>query len=929
MKPLIKVIVTIILISAVLSIVSGLYEDWLWFKDLGYESLFWTPFSSKFVIQIINGTILFVLIAATLLSARHAFSSFYHERFVKKIRLVEEINRPLVTLSQRRVTVYLLIISAAISFGVSFIVSFTGWLDILAFINSSPFNITDPLFSKDLSFYVFKLPFLETIYTAFFSPVIIITIFTSLFYIITGLIRVQNIRIWKRDAIIINDNAKTHIGILLAILFALKAFGYYLDIYLLVCSQNGHVIGAGYSDIHATLPALKFLIFACLAAFVLAVAGIRSKDVRYLSIPIPVLMLLSLVFYGILPSVVQSLIVIPNEMQKESPYITSEIRLTRYAYGLDNIKEYDYTGNLPITARELREEIETLNNVRLNDPQPMMQIYTQKQGIRSYYKFNDIDIDRYTINGEYRQLMVSPREISVQDLDPKAQTFINTRFKYTHGFGIAASFANAVTPKGLPAFAVNNIPPQTEFPELALYEPRIYFGELTNDWVVVNTKFKEFDYPLGSENAENSYSGKTGITFTPFNKLMLSLHRATPGFYLAREVTPESRLLLYRNITQRVQKIAPFLRYDQDPYAVIDNGRIKWFIDGYTTASTIPYSTKYPNQDFNYIRNSVKVVVDAYDGTVDYYIVDYNDPILKTYQKIFPHLFKDLSEMPSSLQKHLRYPEMLFKIQSNMLNTFHMTNTKVFYNKEDAWNIAKEIYGSSPQDVEPYHIIMKLPGEDKPEFIMMQPFTPASSESNTRNNLIAWLAVRMDGPNYGELVLYKLPKNIEIDGPFQLESRIDQDPDISRQLALWNQKGSNALRGNLLVLPIAGNFLFIEPIYLQSTTDGSIPEMKRVIVGYEDKLTMTETLEEGLKQIFGKNAPTLKPPQNIMQDEPDEPPANPDPTTEIDSILEQIKNMKESLDHLEKQLTDLNNKYKGIEDTDGGSLNDTLKALFQ
>lgn len=908
LKPIVKILALLILTTALLSVGSGFYEDWLWFKDLGYQTLFWTPIISKFFIQLINGTMLFIVIAATLLSGRHAFATFYKEKFRKKIRLVEEINRPVVSMSQRRVTLSLLFVSALISIIVSFIVGFTGWLDVLSFIHSSPFHYSDPLFNKDLSFFVFKLPFLVTIYNAFFSPIAIITIFTAFFYVITGVIKFHSIRIWKKDAIEVSPTARNHIGVLLTILFALQAFGYYLDIYRLVYSQKGHVIGAGYSDIYASLPALKILIALSILSFILSLLAIFVKDSRLITIPVPLLLVVSVLSTSLFPSLIQSFVVIPNELQKESPYIENEIRLTRFAYGLDKIEEREYSGNEPVSGTDLRNELETLNNVRLNDPRPMMQIYTQKQGIRPYYKFNDLDIDRYTINGEYRQVILSPREISTEYLEPKAQTFINTRFKFTHGYGVTASFANAVTPKGLPAFAVSNIPTQSPFAELSVVEPRIYFGELTNDWVVVNTKFKEFDYPQGNEYAENSYQGKTGMAFTPLNKLMLSLHRATPRFYLAREVTAGSKILLYRNIIERVQKLAPFLRYDSDPYTVIDNGKIKWIIDAYTTTYTIPYSSKYADQNFNYIRNSVKVVIDAYDGTVDFYTVDYEDPILQTFKKIFPGVFKDVSEMPYSLKAHLRYPETMFEIQSNMLNTFHMTNTKVFYNKEDAWSIAKELYDSKPKNVQPYYVIMKLPGEDNPaEFVLIQPFTPASSQTNTRNNLIAWLAARMDGEKYGQLILYRLPKNTEIDGPFQIESRIDQDPDISRQLALWNQKGSNVIRGNLLALPIGGNFLFVEPIYLQSTTSGSIPEMRRVIVAFEDKLTMADTLEEALKVIFGRNAPVLTEPQHLAPNEPPEPAGSDSAVDQgdLNEILLQIKQIREMLDSLENQLTGL------------------------
>ncbi|WP_368292470.1 UPF0182 family protein [Dehalobacter sp. TBBPA1] len=910
LKPGLKVLVLLIIIIAVLSALSGFYEDWLWFTDLGYATLFWTPFFSKVLIQAINGTMLFLVIFATLMSGRHAFTTFYNERFRKRIRLVEEVNLP-PAVSPRRVTISLLVLSAVISIIVSFIVGFTGWLDFLSFVNASSFHYSDPLFNQDLGFFVFKLPFFETIYNAFFSPILILTLFTALFYIMTGVVRFHSIRIWKKDAVVISPTARRHLGVLLTILFALKGFGYYISAYEIVYSHRGHVVGAGYSDIYASLPVFKILVVVSLVCFLFSLIAFFRKDSRLLTLPVSFLIVFSFFTSGIFPTMLQSLVVVPNELQKEAPYIASEIQMTRYAYGLDKIKEQDYTGVETVTAQDLKNELGTLNNIRLNDPRPMQQIYTQKQGIRQYYKFNDIDVDRYKIGDTYRQVMLSAREISLQDLDPKALTFVNTRFKYTHGFGLTASFANAVTTKGLPAFAVSNVPPQTDYTELKITEPRIYFGELTNDWVVANTKSKEFDYPLGNENAESSYTGKTGIPFTAFNKLMLSLHQMTPRFYLAGEVTSESKLLLYRNVLERAKKLAPFLTYDNDPYTIIDNGKIKWIIDAYTTTNSIPYSSKYSTQDFNYIRNSVKVVVDAYDGTVDFYAVDKEDPILQTYQRIFPGVFKSISEMPYSIKSHLRYPETMFKIQCDMLNTFHMTNTKVFYNKEDAWNVAKEIYGSSEQNVEPYYVIMKLPGETNEEFVLMQPFTPASSTTNSRNNLVAWLAARMDGENYGKLVLYKMPKNMEIDGPFQVESRIDQDPVISQQFALWNQKGSSVLRGNLLVLPIGGNFLFVEPIYLQSTTNGSIPELKRVVIIYEDKIAMTETLEEGLKEIFGRYIPSL----DTLQETPVDNAGNPDQTnatdttkTELQSVLDQIKQIREMLDALENQLTTINNK---------------------
>ena len=906
MHRFVKIVVALIFLGSILTASSGLFEDWLWFKDLGYTQLFWTPILSKGLFQAVNGTILFLFIAGTLLSVRHAIVTFVNDRLRLRLRLVQDMNRKFLSLSQRRVTVWLLVFSAIVSFGVSFVAGFTGWLDVLSFIHPTSFGQVDPIFGKDLAFYFFQLPFLKTLFNAFFGPLFLLTLFTTIFYVVTGVLKFHSSKLWRKGAVEITASARRHLALLIGILFILKAFGYYLDIFQLLYSIHGHVVGAGYTDLTATLPALKILIVISALGFILACISLAFKDSRLLTVPVVGIFTVGFLIYGIFPALLQSFVVIPNELTKEQPYINHEIAFTRFGYGLDHISEVNYPGNTPITMSALKADQATLNNIRLNDPRPMLQTYNQKQGIRLYYKFNNISIDRYMVNGEYRQVMLAPREISTPDLDPKAQTYVNLLFKYTHGFGVAASFANAVTSEGLPSFAIKDVPPVSDFPEFKITEPRIYYGELTNDWVVADTTVKEFDYPLGDTNAETSYQGKTGIQLTPLNKLMLSLRHATVRLYLANEVTPNSKMLVYRNIKVRVQKLAPFLTYDSDPYMVIDGGRLKWIIDAYTTSDALPYSNIYSDQGFNYIRNSVKVIVDANDGTVDFYAVDAKDPILKTYMKIFPGVFKDISSLSANLKSHLRYPETLFNVQSNMLKTFHMTNSSVFYNKEDSWDIAKELFNTKPQSVAPYYTIMKIPGEDKPEFVLMLPFTPASSASNSRNNMVAWMAARMDGEHYGELLLYKLPKNTEIDGPLQIEARIDQDPVISKELTLWDQKGSSVIRGNLLALPIGGNFLYVEPIYLQSDKGGSIPEMKQVVLAYQDKLVMTDNLGSALTQIFGDGAPQ---PTSPGQTTPVPSPQVSTPTGQnnpnMTSIIDQMNQIRTLLDNLETQLKGL------------------------
>lgn len=915
-RRLLKVFIVLLILGGILTASSGLFEDWLWFRDLGYPQLFWTPILGKIIFQVVNGAILFLFIAGALFSIRHAIVNFINERLRARLRLVQDMNRPIFSLSQRKVTIWLIVLAAVISFGASFVSGYTGWLDVLSFIHATAFGQADPIFGKDFSFYFFKLPFLKTLFNAFFGPLFFLTLCIIVFYIVTGVIRFHSLKIWQKGALSLGS-AQKHVALLVGILFALKAFGFYLDIYELLFSAHGHLVGIGYTDLIANLPALKVLIILCLAGAILAFITYKFKEPRLISLPLTGTFLIAILTYGLIPAFIQSFIVLPNELGKEQPYIQHEITLTRYGYGLDKIREIDYPGNTPITVSSLRAEQATLNNIRLNDVRPMLQTYNQKQGIRQYYKFNDIDVDRYAVNEEYRQVMLGAREISAADLDEKAKTFVNMRFKYTHGYGLSASFANAVTPEGLPAFTIKDVPPVSEFPELTVSEPRIYFGETTNDWVVVNTTVPEFDYPLGSDiNAENSYEGKTGIPFTPLNKLILSLRHTTPRFYLANQVTAESKMLVYRNIEERVKKLAPFLNYDEDPYLVIDEGRLKWIIDAYTTSNALPYSNLDPSLEFNYIRNSVKVIIDANDGTVDFYIVDPQDPILQTYMKIFPGVFQDISNMSPNLKSHLRYPETLFSIQSNILKTFHMTNSAIFYNKEDAWDVAKELFASTtPQYVEPYYTMMKIPGEDQLEFVLMLPFTPASSATNVRNNMISWMAARMDGDHYGELLLFKLPKNIEIDGPLQIESRINQDPNISKELALWDQKGSSVIRGNLLALPLAGSFLYVEPIYLQSSQSGSIPEMKQVVLAYQDRLVMTPTLGAGLIALFGEGAPQPTTLGQTTSPSAAETQVTSQSASNMNALLEQVNEIRALLDNLETQLKGFQNNINTEEET--------------
>ncbi len=899
-----RLVIGLLVILVLIGIISttSLYEDWLWFKDLGYSQLFWTPLLTKLGVQAVNGVFLFIAIFLTLIMLRKSLVILINERFQRQIRVIREHDIAPVaeTLDSRIVTIAMFVISLLLSYGISFVSGTIGWMDFLTYTHSTPFNTSDPVFGQDLSLYFFQLPFFRILYNSFYIPLLFLSIISVILYLLTGMVTIKGFALWRKNTVIMQRQARRHLATMGGILFILKAFSYWLSHYELVYSRHGHVFGAGFTDIFVNAPVLWILLVFSVLGALAAILSLFFKDTRLLTTPLAGLVVISLIGAGMIPAAIQSLIVVPNELNKELPYINYEITSTKYGFGLNNIKEVEYPGTSPLNQDTINKNSATISNIRLNDPRPMAQTYAQKQGIRLYYKFNDIDIDRYTLNGRVRQVMLTARELSSADIDPKAKTFVNLKFKYTHGYGVAGSLANAVTPEGLPTYVIKDIPPVASYPELAITEPRIYFGELTNDWVVTNTNTKEFDYPLGSNNAEVTYKGTTGIKLTGLNKLMLSIKHGTLRFYLANEITPDSKVLLNRNIVARVKKLAPFFDYDSDPYLVISGGKLYWIIDAYTTSEYMPYSNPVKkDSNVNYIRNSVKVVVDAYNGTVDFYLTDKADPLAQTYNKIFPNLLKDLNQMPADLRAHIRYPNDLFTMQTNALKNFHMNNPVVFYNKEDAWDTASEMYGTKPQPVEPYYTVMKLPGESKEEYVLMIPFTPASSEENKRNNMVAWLAARMDGDKYGELILYKLPKNIEVDGPFQIESRIDQDTEISKQLSLWNQRGSEVIRGNTLTLPIDGNFLYIEPIYLQSNK-GGIPEMKRVVAVYADKIVMAENLDLALQGIFGKDVQTQPaPPPPANQVSPAPAPAQPE---QVQKLLEQVNQLKQILQGMEDQL---------------------------
>ncbi|PYN55919.1 MAG: UPF0182 family protein [Candidatus Rokuibacteriota bacterium] len=630
-----------------------------------------------------------------------------------------------------------------------------------------------------------------------------------------------------------------------ALALGLKAIGFWLDRFDLVFSPRGIVFGAAYSDIYASLPVLGALaVFAALCG-VACLAQIARSGLRLVAGGLIALTLVWVLGLGIYPALLQRFRVTPNELAAERPFIGHNIRMTRAAYGLDRIVEREFPADEALDARALERNGATIKNIRLWDYRPLLRTFGQLQEIRTYYKFVDVDNDRYVVNGEYRQLMLSPRELSYQHL--QSPGFINERLTYTHGYGAVVGPVNRVTAEGLPELLVKDIPPQSAsgFPKIT--RPQIYYGEQSNEYVLVKTRSQELDYPSGDQNVYTTYNGSGGIPISSFvRKVAFAVRFGEIKLLLSNDLTDESRIMMHRAVARRVRQIAPFFRYDRDPYLVIgDDGRMIWLLDGYTTTDRYPYSDPVAGMG-NYIRNSVKVAIDAYDGSVSFYLADPTDPIVRAYASAFPTLLKPIEQMPEGLRRHIRYPEDLFAIQARKYATYHMLDPQVFYNKEDLWAVPRRTIEGRDRDMEPYFTIMRLPGEQKEEFMLLTLFNPAR-----RDNMIAWMAGRSDPPNYGRLIVYNFPKQKLVYGPRQIDARIDQDPIISQQLSLWNQRGSSVIRGSLLAIPIDQSLIYVQPLYLAASEQGALPELRRVIVAYGNQIAMEQTLEQSLSRIFG------------------------------------------------------------------------------
>jgi uncharacterized membrane protein (UPF0182 family) len=781
------------------------------------------------------------------------------------------------------------------------------WDSIPKFLNATPFNQTDPLFQRDISFYFFRLPIYEGLQHAAIELLLAALMIVATVYLLKGEIRPE--RGWKY---FLTGDVKSHVCLLLAALAAAISIGFLLKRYDLLFSPHGVVYGAGYTDVHARLHAYWVLAFVTLAVGLLFILSIWRSGFVWPLMGIALYFVVLIVIGGGYPWLQQRLVVEPTELSRERPYIEHSIDYTNAAYALDQVQSIPFPVEDTLTATQLSQNAPTLDNIRLWDYRPLLSTYRQLQEIRLYYRFQDVDIDRYTLPNDYRQVALSARELDYTQAAPEAQTWVNQRLKFTHGFGVVLSPVNQVTPDGLPELWIKNVPPVSSI-DIEVTEPRIYYGEVTNQYVFTGATTDEFDYPQGDTNAPYRYQGKGGVPLNSFlRRLAYAYDFGNLKLLISNYINRSSRIHYYRTVRDRARQIAPFLTYDSDPYIAIIEGRLKWILDAYTTSDRYPYSeplnhsndvgefannaviVQLAQAQTNYLRDAAKVVIDAYDGTVEFFVIDEADPILATYRKIFPNLFISKADTPSNLRSHFRYPYDLFTMQAKMYRAFHMSDPEVFYNREDLWRFPTQVYEEQEILVEPYHTIMRLPNADQETFIQILPFTPS-----TKDNMVAWMAGASDGEDYGKLLLYEFPKQELVYGPRQIEARIDQTPEISEQLTLWSQQGSRVIRGDLLVIPIEQSLLYMESIYLRAD-QGELPALSRVVVAYGENIVMRESLDEALLAIFGDRPEPLETVTQVPEEEakppfPETPALSTEQASQIQAALDAFAASQEAL----------------------------------
>ena len=867
------VVVAVVVLLALSGRILGLYVDWLWFGEVGFRPVFWTRFWWHIVIGLIAFAVFFAIVWPNVELARRLAPSY-------RVTSSGDLLEPRSDRVKRWVGWGGLAVCLLASFVAASSLS-SDWQTFLLYIRQVPFGATDPIFGKDVSFYVFSLPVWQAVQNLVFGALVAALVFTAVMHLIMGGIdfiakpapaaqqgqpRFTDPRnpfgaartptqIPQID-LKLGGRAVAHLSAILAAIFVVTGIGQLFRGWKLLYSTAGAVYGAGYTDVHVRLPMMYVLMAVAFALAAVLIWNVWRRR-QWWPLAIGVWIVALIVLRGIVPAAYQSLIVNPNQLTKERSYIAGNMAATKAAYKLEEIQQQPLSPKTPLTPAKLEANQPTLRNIRLWDPNTLVTSYRQLQELRPYYAFLDADVDRYTVNNVYRETMLSARELNIDGLPSQAQTWVNQHITYTHGFGVAMSAVNQVTSDGSPDFLVQDVPPQS-VKGLEITQPRIYYGERGTGYSLVDTSDKEFDYPGPNGDVYANYKGSGGIPISPFlNRLAFCFRFGTIKFFTTSSILDRSKIIIRNAIQERISSAAPFLALDQDPYMVIADGRLWWVQDAYTTTDRYPYST--PQSGVNYLRNSVKIVVDAYNGTMTYFVFDPEDPLLRTYQAAYPSLFTPRDKMPQALLDHLRYPEDLFNVQAEVYSSYHVSSPDVLYNKGDQWQIPDNVSLSGPGRMDAYYVIMKLPGNPKEEFLLMLPFVP-----NGRQNMIAWLGARSDMPSYGRSLNYVFSSSYTVFGPSQVEAAINQDPTISAQRTLWGQQGSEVIMGNLLVTPIEDSLLYVQPLYLQSTST-QLPQLKRVIVFYrapapaggqgnaEQVVAMEPTLAEALVAAFGSS----------------------------------------------------------------------------
>jgi uncharacterized membrane protein (UPF0182 family) len=881
---LVALILLLLVLMPILSSGVDLLVDWLWFKQEGFRVIYLTILKAQIALSGLAGVgfmavVAFNLVLARALAHRHGYRVYSDLIEFPALDRFSSIFRWLIWLGVLLV---------------GFVMSQWGmahWLEYLLAQQVLPMGRTDPLFGIDLGFYLFRLPFNWFLYHLALVTVLACLLSAVFLYLVEG-------GVWVRArGPVLASSARAHLMVLAAVLFVLIAYRVRLAMYGLLYSPSGMLYGAGYTDIHATLPVLKALLFLSLLTAAAFLAGGVLGRARPAILTVLLLLAVGVLGGTVYPELMQRFIVAPNEIEKERPYIARAIEFTRQAYALDRFEEREFPAVQDLTLDDIRKNDATMRNVRLWDHKPLLTTFAQLQEIRTYYDFARVDNDRYWVNGTYRQVSLSPRELASSSLP--SRNWINEHLTYTHGYGLCLGPVNEFSSEGLPELFIKDIPPASNT-SIRVKRPEIYYGEMSNEYCYVRTHAQEFDYPSGDQNVYTNYQGAGGIPVQNFwRRLLVALKFGEIKILLSTDIRADSRLMIYRRVLERAERLTPFLRYDHDPYMVVaEDGSLYWMLDGYATSAQYPYSDPTPGVG-NYIRNSVKATVSAYSGQIRFYISDPADPLIQAYARLFPGVFQPLSDMPKDLRAHIRYPEEFFSIQAMKYAVFHMTDPRVFYNKEDLWRVAQSAVRGVAAPMTPYYTIMKLAEVGTTEeFILMVPFTPAR-----KDNMIAWMAARCDEPNYGKVLVFTFPKQKLVYGPQQIESRIDQDPGISQQLTLWGQGGSTVIRGTLLVIPVLNSVLYVEPLYLAAEAGGGLPQLKRVIVSYSDQVVMEATLDAALSKIFGGTVSTAAAAQPAPLPSPtaQAPAKPPSATADIQALIREANQHYERAQQLLRQ----------------------------